>query len=151
MLLRSGLPGNLASSNRRHRHPGKPGPVAGDGAGLELELLGKAQHLGLADVSVAELMGELLGGEGDLAKAQQRDERGSAAVARPGLGLAPSPASLARPHPHSRPEAICAPSASACSLAQTMLSATIGGALPTKVPKPQSTPAMTRSRPTMSA
>src|SRR5262245_8257325 len=55
------------------------------------------------------------------------------------------------PYPHSRPEAISAPSARACSFDQTIESATIGGALPTNVPNPQSTPAMTRSRPTMSA
>src|SRR5438477_604473 len=43
-----------------------------------------------------------------------------------------------------------APSASALNLAQTMLGATIGGAV-AEVPKPQSLPAITCSRPTMSA
>src|SRR5262249_33166971 len=52
--------------------------------------------------------------------------------------------------PHSRSLAIAAPSPSAFSFAQTMLSATIGS-VRTAVPKPQSTPAITRSRPTMSA
>ena len=46
--------------------------------------------------------------------------------------------------------AISAPSASALNLAQTTLGATIGVAL-AEVPKPQSAPAITRSRPTMSA
>jgi hypothetical protein len=63
----------------------------------------------------------------------------------------PPTGDVSPPYSHNFPDAIWAPSASARSLAQTMLSATIGGALPTKVPKPQSTPAMTRSRPTMSA
>ena len=52
--------------------------------------------------------------------------------------------------PHSRWLAIAAPSPSALSFAQTMLSTTIGS-VRTAVPKPQSTPAITRSRPTMSA
>ena len=52
--------------------------------------------------------------------------------------------------PHKRSLAIAAPSPSAFSFAQTMLSTTIGS-VRTAVPKPQSTPAITRSRPTMSA
>ena len=47
--------------------------------------------------------------------------------------------------PHNRLLAMAAPSLSARSLAQTMLSATIGSAR-TAVPKPQSTPAISRSR-----
>src|SRR6185436_3291172 len=52
--------------------------------------------------------------------------------------------------PQSRWLAIAAPSPSAFNFAQTMLSATIGS-VRTAVPKPQSTPAITRSRPTISA
>ena len=47
--------------------------------------------------------------------------------------------------PHSRLLAMAAPSLSARSFAQTMLSVTFGS-LSTAVPKPQSTPAMSRSR-----
>ena len=52
--------------------------------------------------------------------------------------------------PHNFLLAIAAPSLSARNFAQTIESATVGSAR-TAVPKPQSTPAMTRSRPTMSA
>ena len=52
--------------------------------------------------------------------------------------------------PHSFLLAIAAPSLSARNFAQTIESTTVGSAR-TAVPKPQSTPAMTRSRPTMSA
>ena len=56
--------------------------------------------------------------------------------------------------PPASPTAACSRSrrlrSSALSFAQTMLSATIGS-VRTAVPKPQSTPAITRSRPTMSA
>jgi len=47
--------------------------------------------------------------------------------------------------PHNRLLAMAAPSLSARSFAQTMLSVTFGS-LSTAVPKPQSTPAMNRSR-----
>jgi len=53
-------------------------------------------------------------------------------------------------YPHSRLLAMAAPSPSARSFAQTMLSAT-AGSVRTAVPKPQSTPAITRSRPMTSA
>lgn len=53
------------------------------------------------------------------------------------------------PSYHRRPDAKRAPSARAASLANTMVGCTVGG--PAKVPKPQSAPAMTFSRPTSCA
>src|SRR5262249_21463575 len=116
------------------RDPGgdKPGGKTA-GGGVELGIAERAPRIDKGNavaVALAQLAGdEIIGG-----------------VAFVHLSLLPGGAV----YPHSRALAIAAPSASARNFAQTMLGATIGDAV-AAVPKPQSLPAITRSRPTMPA